>query len=81
MKWTETLLLVVFNLLALSHSVLAQKVIENLSCDFNEYTLCDWSFGGDAHFEAIFNYTNYDYDNEQGTYSFIDLNTSSCWLN
>ena len=54
-------------LFALYQIALAQKTLENLSCDFNDDTLCEWSFAnGDAQFEAIFNYTNFDYDNEQG---------------
>ena len=63
--------LAVVCLFALYQNALAQKTLENLSCDFNDDTLCQWSFAdGDAHFEGIFNYTNFDYENEQGLFVF-----------
>ena len=57
--------------IVLYQNVKAQKILENLSCDFNDDTLCDWSFNGDVHFEGNFNCSSCDYDNEQGLYHFF----------
>lgn len=49
--------------------ILAQKVIENLSCDFNKDTLCNWTYeNGEARFEPIFNSTNFDYNFVDGMF-------------
>lgn len=46
-------------------SIWAEIIIEELSCDFNDATLCNWIYhaeSGDAQFIPIFNRTNF-YDN------------------
>lgn len=67
--------------------VSAQKAIDNLSCDFNDDSVCDWILktnnenNGETHYlyENVFNLTNnnnndYYENNEQGLAQFINNN-------